>query len=742
MSSDSSSSSVADGPPAPTPTSAPVPADLPYDQLTVSLNIISPTTTATSGGPLSFPDLSISTTISQLKEKIRNAIPSKPADIQQRLIYRGRHLQADNDTLGQIIGEATIREHSLQAFHLVLRGIPDAPAPTPSVLRGRIATPGEARPFTTQAQTQNPRQQSPLGAPTPEAARRTAGFAIPTAPNFTPQQVQQMHSQLHQSMSAWSSGLQREAVNRAMANHQINHNQSARAAMGMHGIGDNGAPTTGPSQRDVSRGRSPGGQPYTRTVVREGTLGDGQPYRVTNTETWTPLSVSDVQGILRGADAGQATQAMTNAMQRSESPGPGALPFGLQPGASTPYYPTMGSRAASRSRSSQRGTPDPVPRSVSEGHTVNAHTSSAQPPAQSSGPEVYILSSPQGPRALLINNTSNETYYTPSLRLPVPDPAAAFARFAPRGRSPQHSPWPTGPFTIPPTTQPFQAPQQQEIQPQPQNQQQQQQQQPQNPQWQAPPHGLNEVPIGALPAHPNNPRLAPLIAQMLPHFWLVVRLGVFIWWFTSPNSSWSRWATVIAIAISIFIVNTGLFDAYFDRIVAPMRRHLDNLLPLANNNHNNNPPNNADLPGNPDDQRAPAAAQHNGPLDPAQAAARLVARRRHDNTTWLMEQARRLERAGLLFLASIAPGVAERHIAHLEEQERAERQRREEAEAAATAAAAAANGEPEAAAENAEANTGGVVAQNEPSASAGPADGQQGNDQPAERREAEPLIAV
>ncbi|KAM0537559.1 hypothetical protein ACHAP9_004107 [Verticillium nonalfalfae] len=400
MSSDSSSSSVADEPPAPTPTSAPVPANLPYDQLTVSLNIISPTTTATSGGPLSFPDLSISTTISQLKEKIRNAIPSKPADTQQRLIYRGRHLQADNDTLGQIIGEAT----------------------------------------------------------------------------------------------------------------------------------------------------------------------------------------------------------------------------------------------------------------------------------------------------------------------------------------------------------PFQAPQQQEIQPQPQNQQQQQQQQPHNPQWQAPPHGLNEVPIGALPAHPNNPRLAPLIAQMLPHFWLVVRLGVFIWWFTSPNSNWSRWATVIAIAISIFIVNTGLFDAYFDRIVAPIRRHLDNLLPLANNNHNhnhnNNPPNNADLPGNPNDQRAPVAAQHNGPLDPAQAAARLVARRRHDNTTWLMEQARRLERAGLLFLASIAPGVAERHIAHLEEQERVERRRREEAEAAATAAAAAANGEPEPAVENAEANTGGEAAQNETPASAGPADGQQGNDQPAERREAEPLIAV
>jgi len=36
-----------------------------------------------------------------------------------------------------------------------------------------------------------------------------------------------------------------------------------------------------------------------------------------------------------------------------------------------------------------------------------------------------------------------------------------------------------------------------------------------------------------------------------------------------------------------------------------------------------------------------------------------------------MEFARRLERAGLLFVASIAPGVAERHIAQLEAQERA-----------------------------------------------------------------------
>ncbi|KAM0327628.1 hypothetical protein ACHAQA_005921 [Verticillium albo-atrum] len=392
----------------------------------------------------------------------------------------------------------------------------------------------------------------------------------------------------------------------------------------------------------------------------------------------------------------------------------------------------MGSRAASRSRS-RRGTPDPGTRSVSEGRAATTSAAPVSRHTPSSGPDVYILSSPQGPRALLVNNTSNEMYYTPSGRSMAPESAALLARFAQRGRSPQHSHWPPGHFTIPPTTQPLHGAPPQAAQQQPQNQH-----QPHNPHWQAPPQGLNEVPIAALPAHPNNPRIAPFLAQMLPHFWLVVRLGVFIWWFTSPNSSWSRWVTVVLIAISIFVVNTGLFDAFFDQVAGPVRRHLDNLLPLA---QNNNPQNNA-VPVPPADGQPPAAAaRNNDPPNPAQAAVRLVAQRRHDNANWLMDQARRLERAGLLFLASIAPGVAERHIAHLEEQERAERRRREEAEAAATAAAEAANGEQEAATEGAEA-TGGDGTQNETPAADGPVEGQQENDQPAERRDAEPLIAV
>lgn len=77
--------------------------------------------------------------------------------------------------------------------------------------------------------------------------------------------------------------------------------------------------------------------------------------------------------------------------------------------------------------------------------------------------------------------------------------------------------------------------------------------------------------------------------------------------------------------------------------------------------------------------------------DPAQTAARLVPQRRGADDGWFRGHVRRVERASLLFLASIAPGVAERHIANLEaEARRVAREQREAEEAAANAASAAA----------------------------------------------------
>lgn len=558
-----------------------------------------------------------------------------------------------------------IREHNRQTFHLVLRGVAE-PTATSSA-RGRSPAASDPRSVLNniQARSQSPHHHAFGPTPPPGATRRTpagqsafSGFAVPNAPNFTPQQVQQMQTQLQQGMAAWSSGLQREAVNRAMVNHQINQNQSARAAMGLHGVGDAGV-AQGLNVIDASRGRvSPGLHPYTRTTVREG-YADGQPYRVTNTETWTPLSTGEVQNIIRGADAGQATQAITNAMQRSESP----APFGpAHTVLSTPFYPSMGSRAGSR-----RGTPDPASRSVSGGSTYFASNPLQLRATGPLTPEVYILSSPQGPRALLVNNTS-DTYYTPTGRHVSGQTTSLTSRI--RASAPMWQ-------ATTPLVQPPDGPlaQHGDGQPQPAAAA-------QPPAAQAAPPADAAMPP-LVPGH-HNQIVAPGVAQLWQHLWLLVRLGFFVWWLTYSNTSWTRWFTVIAVAITIFLVNTGVLNGLYDQVAGPVRRHVDQLLPLPRLQNQAAPEAAGDHPAAQGHADRPAAAP-----EPAQVAARLVAQRQQANATWLTSFARRLERAGLLFLASIAPGVAERHIAQLEAEERAARRQREEAAAAAATAVAA-----------------------------------------------------
>jgi hypothetical protein len=477
-------------------------------------------------------------------------------------------------------------------------------------------------------------------------------------------------------MSQWLNQIQREAMNRAV----IGHHQRERAAMGLHGIGDNGGQPANGNPVEPGRGR-PSTTVSTEThttTVREGVTPTGQHFRVTVNETVIPaamnannqpspvigqLSAVDVHNILRGADAGQATLAMTNAMQRSASgtslAGGSLAP---NPGVTTPYFPRASSRPGSG-----RATPDPSSRTPSGGSS-NLMSNILPRYSSTSTPEVYILSSPQGPRALLINNNS-ETYYTPPARMSNTLGSTSLNRFATR----QRMPWPTEidrASTPQPQQQAHQRRTPQEQQPTP-VQQQQQEEQPNLQQRRVP------------QAHPRNPGIAPLVAQVWPHFWLLIRLGIFVWWFTSGDSSWSRWATVIAIAIGIFVFNTGILNGVADQAWRPLRRHMENLLPLAEPNQIHNPP--VIPPGG-----APGGQRPNRQPNPADTAARLVAQRRQVNANWFISQARRIERAGLLFLASIAPGVAERHIAHLEAEARTRREAEEAAAAAAAAAAAVA----------------------------------------------------
>lgn len=76
------------------------------DQLSVNLQVLSPSVGV--NRPLLFPSLSASTTVKQLKEKIRQTLPLRPADENQRLIHRGRAIVRESDTLVDIFGEEAV----------------------------------------------------------------------------------------------------------------------------------------------------------------------------------------------------------------------------------------------------------------------------------------------------------------------------------------------------------------------------------------------------------------------------------------------------------------------------------------------------------------------------------------------------------------------------------------------------------------------------------------------------------
>lgn len=145
---------------------------------------------------------------------------------------------------------------------------------------------------------------------------------------------------------------------------------------------------------------------------------------------------------------------------------------------------------------------------------------------------------------------------------------------------------------------------------------------------------------------------------------------------------------ITGLSVVFFFINTGLIDW------APIRRHLENLIPLA-------------MPAvNPEGAAAgePAAAAaagagagaeagtgaRAGELDPQRVAQRLIEQRQRQNAGWFMSQVRRVEHATLFFLASLWPGVGERHVAAREEEDNARRRREEAAEAERVAAETAA----------------------------------------------------
>ncbi|KAI9651472.1 MAG: hypothetical protein M1829_002801 [Trizodia sp. TS-e1964] len=140
-------------------------------------------------------------------------------------------------------------------------------------------------------------------------------------------------------------------------------------------------------------------------------------------------------------------------------------------------------------------------------------------------------------------------------------------------------------------------------------------------------------------------------ARLIPHFWSIARWMIFVYVFAGTGG-WRRLSLLIVCATLGFAAQVGLFNGLVDLLWGPLRRYLESLLPtpdrLANGGNGNG---------------GTAAIDTNRIPEVAEAATRLVQNRQIRNREWLLRNIRRFERIFLILLASLVPGVGERHVA-------------------------------------------------------------------------------
>lgn len=176
----------------------------------------------------------------------------------------------------------------------------------------------------------------------------------------------------------------------------------------------------------------------------------------------------------------------------------------------------------------------------------------------------------------------------------------------------------------------------------------------------------NERQAGAQPANPAAPAENDRVANIAGHLWLVFKLACFVYIFAG-GGGWYRPLMLGSIAVIVYIVQLGIFEAQLNVV----RQHFEALLPnadrLAQGRRANNNQANANAAAATDD------ARRNAPVTPEEAARRLLLQQRNNQFGWARDAMRTLERGVALFVASLWPGIGERMVHAQEERERLER---------------------------------------------------------------------
>ena len=471
-----------------------------------------------------------------------------------------------------------------------------------------------------------------------------------------------------------------------------NERASAETRHGLQGFGSEMNPTI---YRQTRSGRASPNiirPDHSTTYSREGIGPNGERWQMTVNETTSTFQIpqhplmrhhdhnqvygaqpalDSLQAIARTTDrllASQRSQSSQNMQNNPTEPnnqlpptavdqGPQALPVTAPPSS------TLAGAA------SQATAPLPQSSTYNPQHNPNTTTpglasflSYAHGATGSTEPMVYILSSPQGPQALLLNNSA--TYFAHPLDTRRRRAESPAANTADQTHAVEQDP------VVVPELQNRAA---------------------QRPARRGNRHQQEDPPFEPVGVPHGNPGAGALGARIGPMIWLIIRLTGFVWFFTAGNNSWPRFVMITGLAVVVFIINTGIFNGIAEALWGPVRRHVEALIPLAGPEAALVPAANAAaVPQERQPEAAPQVEEprprrRNGELDEAEVAARLLRQHREMNAEWWLAQIRRAEHAALLFLASLVPGVGERHIAAREaaaNAAEAERQRQNEAAAA------------------------------------------------------------
>ncbi|KAI5808600.1 hypothetical protein DFH27DRAFT_522026 [Peziza echinospora] len=569
-------------------------------------------------------ELPYDSTIRELKDRITQSVASKPDHSTQRIIYRGRILQ-DANTIGSILGASANGENpegsisDAVTFHLALRptGAASPPLPPP-------ATTGTTTTTTT----------TTLG-------EGSSGGSLSYAEQQ--QQLRQAYQSVRERLERISD-LRAEiaGVGRAgppvVTPHTISPRRAAARPLGGEPAA---APTTPASYPQVARTTITRQTTTTSTTrvfssashrpINSPTASDRIPLQP-GFSTGSPMTSlrsppSFIQNLSTYPDQGADLNALINSLQ---SPNPPSQMYLLQgPEGQRVLLAAPPATTATPLHSLQRD----LLRTLAVHRLLPGETIDSQPSAYSdeipsllgiTQEDLNRIFDPQnlglGSLQQLVEDTTltpRPTNTQPNFGGPINDNGLRY-----RGAPPQPQPQPH---------------QQQQAQAQAQAQVQAQVQQPPP----VPQQG-NARPAG----RPNQDGLA--------HFWLAVRLAVFVFIF-AQGGTWRRRVLMGGLAMTIFIWQTGLLNEQF----AAARTLYREIFPPTQ-------PNNLA----PHARTNPAQAAQTIPPTPEATARLLMQRDAERRQTRFRDAMGIVERSLGLFLASLIPGMHERHVQALGERER------------------------------------------------------------------------